>query len=129
MDGARRLSEPNDSNPSGKFLFGPTRFGLTCATLVLAVFQAAGVPLVKYDEWPVGRPGDADWQWMVVENLRASGQGSAQHLAAMESEIGKNAARFRPEEVAGAATISDLPATFVQALAASSAVLQALSQQ
>ena len=125
------FSPPNDciDAQTGQFLFGPTRCGLTCATLVLAVFQAAGVPLVRYDEWPAGRPGDADWQRMVVENLRASGRASFEHLAAMESEIGKNAARFRLEEVAGAATIPDGPATFVRAVAASSTVLKALSQQ
>ncbi len=44
------FSPPNDcfDVDSGKYLFGPTRLGLTCATFILALFHVAGLQLVKY---------------------------------------------------------------------------------
>jgi hypothetical protein len=123
------FSPPNDciDAETGQFLLGPTRLGLTCATFVLAVFQAAGVLLVKYDDWPAGRPGDAEWQQAVVDDLRASRRASVEHIEAMQGELGKGAVRYRPEEVAGAATLSKLPASFEQAVNAAAHVLQSLS--
>jgi hypothetical protein len=122
------FSAPNDcfDEASGRFLLGPTKFGLTCATFVLAVFHTAGVQLVEYGTWPIGRPGDEEWQTAVIALIQASGQATAEHLDAMKTETGRGAARYRPEEVAGAALLNTLPARFQQAVDASRDVLQRL---
>jgi hypothetical protein len=93
-------------------LFGSTRHGLTCATFVLAVFHQAGLPLVRYDSWPVNRPGDAEWQESIVNLLERTGA-APEHIAKVKTEIG--AVRYRPEEVAGAATSVSIPAEFPSA--------------
>jgi hypothetical protein len=105
------FSPPTDAfdEETGRHLFGPTRTGLTCATFVLAVFQRAGLQLVRYESWPVGRPGDAEWQARIVDALQRTGA-IQEHVQAVRSEIGS--VRFRPEEVAGAAAFSNLPADF-----------------
>ncbi len=104
---------PNDSfnSQTGGILLGPTRHGLTCATFVLAIFEAAGLCIATYDSWPIDRKGDRDWQKWVIEQLETSNPPAAnEHIEAVRSQIG--CARFRPEEVAGAALGSPLPASF-----------------
>ncbi len=122
------FSPPNDcfDEKTGKFLFGPTRFGLTCANFVLAVFQRAGLRLVNYETWPADRPGDKEWQTAIIQMLRDSGLASSQHLEAMEGEVANAAVRYRPEEVAGAALATSLPTSFEQVVEASALVLQRL---
>jgi hypothetical protein len=108
------FSSPTDcfDDETGAYLFGPTALGLTCATFVLAVFHRAGLPLVVYESWPTERPGDRPWQEKIVQLLERTGA-ATEHVAAVRSEIGS--VRFRPEEVAGAATCTTLPALFDQA--------------
>ena len=107
------FSSPNDcfEQSTGRFLLGPTRHGLTCATFVLAVFETAGLSLIQYETWPDYRTGDQQWQESILDLLRErQPPASAEHIAAISSEIG--AVRYRPEEVASAATVSELPAAF-----------------
>jgi hypothetical protein len=96
---------------SGKYLFGPTGFGLTCATFVFAVFTRAGLELAHYATWPLDRPGDRDWQNAIVDELRKRSTATDEHIHAVENDIG-TMARFRPEEVAGAAIAASIPASF-----------------
>ena len=106
------FSPPSDcfDEQSGRYLLGPTRRGLTCATFILAVFEAAGISLVKYEAWPKNRPGDSEWQKQIIGALRRTPSATPEHIKAVEEEIGS--ARYRPEEVAGAATTNPLPADF-----------------
>ena len=94
---------------TGQFLIGFTKHGLTCATFVLAVFDLVGLKLVNYGSWPLGRPGDSDWQKDIVDKLSKTGAEQS-HIDAVRGEIG--IARFRPEEVAGAALESRIPVDF-----------------
>lgn len=96
------FSHPCDSfdSQSGQYLLGPTRHGLTCASFVLAVFHFAGIPLVDYATWPAGRSGDREWQESVVQLLQS--RATPEHIAAVTAEVG--VVRFRPADVAGAAT-------------------------
>jgi hypothetical protein len=122
------LSSPNDcfDRETGAFLFGPNRHGLTCASFVLAVFQASGLPLALYETWPIGRAGDREFQEWVVEQLEdAEPPVSAAHLDHVRAEIGI-VARFRPEEVAGAALSDSIPAGFADAVAGGERVTQEL---
>jgi hypothetical protein len=111
------FSPPSDclDAETGDYLFGPTRVGLTCATFVLAVFHRAGLLLVLYSSWPVNRPGDADWQRFIVEELRNNTPtATPEHVRAVESDIGITV-RYRPEEVAGACTVAPIPVSFQKA--------------
>ena len=105
------FSPPSDcfDRETGVFLLGPTRLGLTCSSFVLAVFHAAGLPLVNYGTWPP--PGEADiaWQRHVVEKLREH-RAPEEHVRAVETEVGS--VRYRPEQVGGAAACDSVPASF-----------------
>ncbi len=108
---------------SGEFIFGSTRLGLTCASFVLGVFHSTGLPLIEYETWPVDRDGDREWQQFVLTQLQVSA--SPNHILQVTSEIGL--VRYRPEEVAGAATLEKLPATFLEVLPISESILLKLS--
>lgn len=110
------FSTPNDcfDEETGRFLLGPTRLGLTCASFVLAIFHRAGIPLIQYETWPANRDGDAEWQQEVVAALEHSTPAASRaHVEAVRGEIG--AVRFRPEEVAGSATAAKPPLAFESA--------------
>lgn len=119
------FSQPSDffDALTGELLLSPTRLGLTCATFVLAVFEAAGLRLIKYETWPTQREGDLDWQQNIVALLRQGGAAN-EHIEAVSRELG--AARFRPEEVASAATLSPLPVSFRDVVSRSMKVLDLL---
>lgn len=121
------FSEPSDcfDTHSGAFLLGPSRHGLTCASFVLAIFETAGLPLVRYDTWPSERPGDREWQeWVISQLANSKPPAEPEHMMAITSEIGS--VRFRPEDVAAAATISPLPADFKTSSMRSLALLKRL---
>jgi hypothetical protein len=107
------FSSPDQSfDPAtGDYLLGPSRFGLTCASFVLAVFQAAGLSLADYATWPADRPGDRQWQEKIVQLLE--GRADQDHVEHVRREVG--AVRYRPEEVAAAMALAPPPATFQQA--------------
>lgn len=119
------FSHPSDSfdRPHGKYLLGPTRHGLTCASFVLAVFHFAGIPLVDYATWPAGRPGDREWQESVVQLLQS--RATPEHIAAVTSEVGS--VRFRPADVAGAATQVP-PATFEVASSLGARIVELIAE-
>jgi hypothetical protein len=120
------FSPPTDclDADTGEFLIGTTRHGLTCASFVLAVFHRAGLPLVVYENWPTSRPGDREWQAKIMRVLERTGADRA-HVDAVRNEVGS--VRFRPEEVAAAATASPLPADFKTASERGQQVLERLA--
>lgn len=105
------FSPPSDcfDEQTAAFLIGPSRIGLTCATFVLAVFDAAGIRLADYSDWPKQRPGDVEWQQFVIEQLELSGA-TAEHLGVVRNEVG--AVRYRPEDTAACAAAEQLPCPF-----------------
>jgi len=108
------FSNPQDSlDPAtGEFLVGPTRFGLTCSSFVLALFHAAGLQLAVYESWPADRAGDREWQQSIIAELESK-HTEQRHIDHLRSEIG--AVRFRPEEVAASAAHAPPPAEFQRA--------------
>lgn len=108
------FSPPNDcfDEQTGSFLLGIARIGLTCATFVLAVFDAAGIRLADYNTWPQQRDGDAEWQKFIIEQLEGN-NASADHIALIKNEVG--AIRYRPEDAAGCAASDRLPCSFTVA--------------
>lgn len=111
------FSNPNGffDDATGKMLLGPSRHGLTCASFVIAAFKFAGIELVRYDTWPTNQDDDQKWQKHVVTLLKdPRSNASPEHIRSVEGEIGNS--RFRPEQVAGAAIVSPLPADYQQAV-------------
>jgi hypothetical protein len=130
---------------NGEFL-SKTGYGLTCATFVLAMFASYGVPLIRGEQWLTSRDAaraeeDQGWQRHIVESLRKSldrmegrGGGGAReieemkaHIAAVDAEI--PCARFRPEEVAAAGTVTKLPASFAHAEPVGRGIVNRLRQR
>ncbi len=107
----RQDSSSRFDTVSGALVLGRQGKGLTCATFVLVVFNSFGISLVDFANWPC-READIEWQRSIVEFLR-QGCHDSEHIQAVESEIGSS--RFRCEEVAGACTVDDLPASFSEA--------------
>lgn len=66
------ISEPTDcfDRETLRFLLGPTKTGLTCASFVLAVFQQSGLPLVVCESWPKPNEEDIEWQKLIVKILK-----------------------------------------------------------
>lgn len=92
-----------------KFLLGPTNSGLTCATFVLAVFEAASLRLMRYPRRVQADQLDIEWQRSVVELLKEERDKnphlvSQEHIDCVTSEVG-NSTRYRPEQVAAAAAL------------------------
>ena len=119
------FSLPNDcfDVTTGAFLFGPTRHGLTCATFVLAVFQATGLPMVDQTTWQ-NRLDDDEWQRKIIELLRRKGADPA-HVETVGRGVG--GIRFRPEDVGGAAAHDPWPASFEVASRIGSQIVQLLN--
>jgi hypothetical protein len=97
----------------GGLLLGPERLGLTCANFVLAIFRAAGLPLVQLDTWPV-REDDSAWQKSVLDEwapaIKRAKKKKQKHFAQVRNEIGT--VRCRPAEIGGAALASEFPCAF-----------------
>ncbi len=107
------FSPPNDcfSTETGDYLLGPYNFGLTCATFVLAIFDAAGIRLINQETWR-SRADDESWQNKIIQQLEADGA-DKKHIDAVRMQVGSM--RYRPEDVAGAAASGPPPAEFQQA--------------
>ena len=93
---------------TGLVVLGPTRYGFTCSSFVIALFDAISAPIVAISSWPVDRPGDREFQEFVVSMLKRGA--THEHVKNVQSEIGT--VRFRPEEVAAAAEHNPHPAHF-----------------
>jgi hypothetical protein len=90
----------------GRLELGPGSRGLTCATLILAVFETCGVSLVDEADWPVRL--DADMRF--VDSI--AGFARPEHLALLRDEVHDGCRRIHPNEVLGACAVSELPAKF-----------------
>ena len=126
------FSPPNDcfDAEQSTYLFGPTRHGLTCATFVIAVFQTAGIRIVRDETWPASRPDDDVWKQKIIAALQnpriTNPVATAEHIAFIQAEAGST--RFRPEEVAGAAANNTIPTAFDEAEKLAAETLQKLIQ-
>lgn len=92
----------------GKLTVTAPGCGLTCATLVLQLFEDQRLPLLVEASWP-RRESDRKFQQFVVDQLRAQGQ--VEHALAMEGDIGA-VCRFLPTEVAAGLVSAVVPLHF-----------------
>jgi hypothetical protein len=96
---------------TGKLVLGDGARGLTCATLVLAMFHAVGVELVCEDSWPIRTEDDR----VLLETIRRFA--TPPHLVLLESEVNQGVRRIQPQEVLGACACN-IPAKSTAAHAA-----------
>lgn len=106
----------------GKWLLESTGIGLTCATFVLAVFQAQGLNIARLEEWQA-RSSDSAWKAKVIAALKPRAPEQARYLEEHELEC----VRYRPEEVAGAAASEGYPVGFDEAQSLGRRILDALA--
>ena len=98
---------------TGKYIDRKDGSGLTCATFVLAAFEAFKIPLIDSDSWPKRRAGDFTWIRKILGKLR---QYITQYEFLEQFRRRHELKRFRPEDVAAAAFVFDgLPVLFEQA--------------
>jgi hypothetical protein len=102
-------------------LRGPS--GLTCATFVLAIFDLASVSLADLDSWQ-DRCGDQEWKDHIIATLAKTRWATEQHIEAVRRD--KDRVRIRPEDAAGCASATPLPAGFAHAVAEGTAILEEL---
>lgn len=124
------FSPPNDCFNKKTFAFelGPNRYGLTCSTFVLAIFELAGLRLVAEESWPKNRPEDAQWREMIIESLRRSRKPNVDaHITLLRND--SSTVRFRPEEVAGAAACENNPAAFEHASSQAIHIIEVLTKE
>jgi len=87
---------------TGEMILAPGNVGLTCATLVLAIFHMIGLNLIDYSSWS-SRESDLVAQNSLRDHLETQGEKQA-FVDAVEAQI--NGFRYRPEEVMAAALTS-----------------------
>jgi hypothetical protein len=87
--------------------------GFTCATFVMAIYQAANIRLLDIETWE-SRDSDNDWQFFIYELYTAKKWASPEVTAQIRKDIG--CVRFRPQEVLGAATMKNIPVRFKKVL-------------
>jgi len=91
----------------GQFIPGATQPpGFTCATLVLALFEAAGQQFLVRDSWPSPSAEDQAWQAQLCQSM--SGK-YPDHAATLAQHIGV-VSRFHPLDVLCAAAVERKPA-------------------
>jgi hypothetical protein len=95
----------------GNIAFGPGEVGLTCASIILAIFDLSGFPLLRYDTWEA-RDDDADALRDIIRSQRPHYPGEVEHFDRLEAQVEEGTARFRPLEVAGGALADDPPIDF-----------------
>ena len=101
----------------GSLQLGDNMIGLTCATFVLALFHSFNIRLVLEETWKP-RESDAQWQeeileWMARDGTRERLGIDDKYLQGNAKDIG--CLRYRPEEVAGACLMDDIPVDFALA--------------
>lgn len=79
--------------------------GLTCATLVMLLFETHGFELLKVAEWPTH--ANLEWQTKMLDSLRIV---APFHAKDVEADVG--ARRFTPSEVVGAGSLATWPVGF-----------------
>ena len=109
-----------DCFATGTYAEDEPRYGLTCATYVVAALKGAGIDLVDVGTW-VERPGDEEWSKHVIEALRT---GAPERAALLEGQ--RAPFRVTPDEAAAAAEGAAFPVTMAEASEGATALMKVL---
>jgi len=88
--------------------------GMTCSTLVLAVFYTCNCHLVIYESWPQ-RQEDIIWRTNVLRAYISTHRDEMRMIRCLQEQI-DTSIRFRPLEVGGSASSEILPVAFGDAV-------------
>jgi hypothetical protein len=94
----------------GRLVLGARARGLTCATLLVAVFRRVGIELIDENTWPVRTAED------LTELAGISSAFEATVYEVLRMELTSGCIRIRPEEVVASCACA-LPAAFSKCLA------------
>lgn len=122
------FSQPSDcfDAVTHKLLFGSSKYGFTCATLVLNVFHHAQLQLIDYESWEP-RPEDIEWQKIMIGKLENQEKATQSEISARKEEVG--CFRYRPEEVAAASAMFPPQVKFKDAMAFGERIVTKLKSQ
>ncbi|MCW8918738.1 MAG: hypothetical protein OQL08_07975 [Gammaproteobacteria bacterium] len=102
-------------NEQGKFESTNPYAGLTCATFVIQLYQSQALPIIDTTKWK-HRKADKRWQGQILQvvekTLKKMGESASyihDYLRYQKGLIAKGCARYKPEEVAVAATLETPP--------------------
>jgi hypothetical protein len=104
----------------GKWIEANQRVGLTCASFVLSILEQVGINLVDRRAWRKHWDDALFFSWM-IRALRGEFSPDPpaalrpDHWMAVEDQVARGAVRYKPMEVAGAATAGYMPISFFEA--------------
>ena len=112
-------------NAAGELVLklGVGAYGLTCATLPLALCASVGLQLVAEETWPP-RPAQDHQLLQIAQRF-----GPAHLVAQFNREIASGVRRIRPEEMVAAASHALPPIRFSDAVRAGEAIVSLLDSQ
>lgn len=90
----------------GNFISHEKHGGLTCATFVIQVFHSQDYPIIDFENWEY-REEDRNWQIKILSLLKE--HIDSDYLNAQYKKCEESIFRFKPEEVAAAATLPSPP--------------------
>lgn len=101
--------------PDGALRLDEAGTGFSCATLVKAIYDAVGHPLIQDRTWPEADNRDRVWLERINARSRARHEGDANVIAHFDAvDVACKWSRYRPEQVAYAITIAPPSATYKQ---------------
>ncbi|MES2137145.1 MAG: hypothetical protein V4502_08825 [Pseudomonadota bacterium] len=95
----------------GNIVPGPEGKGLTCSTLIVAIFDSVHFPLIFENQWPK----DNDWaeRLAILTSVFRPARVSSEHAIAAFGEL--EVKRVKPAEVVGASAETRFPVTYSRA--------------
>jgi hypothetical protein len=103
----------------GKFIAANQRVGLTCASFVVSLLEKAGINLVDRRNWQKHWDDQRFFYWIIKAlkegDDRIPPAKRPDHWLAVAKQIANGAVRYKPTEIAGAATSPFYPVSFFEA--------------
>jgi hypothetical protein len=100
--------------PDGSLKIDQPGAGFSCATFVKVIAEGVGFPLIVSCTWPEGDNADREWLRRVVDFMASQPEHKnpedQAHFHAVDSACGWS--RYRPEQIAYAASLSPPPAPY-----------------
>ncbi len=93
----------------GEFILGKGEFGLTCATFIIAIFEAIGIFLVDKSTWKYSSEDDV-WRENLIKLIEEKLHQYKHMLRIFELEKGRP--RFKPEQIVGASMSKKIPTNY-----------------
>jgi hypothetical protein len=92
-----------------KFTPNNNTVGLSCSTLIIALFDTVNINLINMGEWQKRNPEDAEFHKYIIDIL-SEHESNASYIELNKSYIG--CVRYRPEEVVSSISHSIIPSGF-----------------